>query len=61
MLIGLIVMIPSPPLPAGTLVGSMVLFTVMVNPGVTASTVRLSAGVVMVCEIEGAVPVTVML
>ena len=39
-LIGLMVMIPSPPLPAGTLFGVTAFSTAMVNCGVTASTIR---------------------
>src|SRR5207237_3563753 len=39
-LIGLIVTVPSPPLPAGTLLGATAFSTDMVNCGVTASTVR---------------------
>ena len=57
-LIGLTVMVPCPPLPAGTDVGVMVLVTEMVNWGATASTVTVCAGVVTVCEPE--VPVMVM-
>jgi len=39
-LIGLMVMVPSPELPAGTLVGTTAFSTEIVNCGVTASTVR---------------------
>jgi hypothetical protein len=59
-LMGLMVTVPSPPLPAGTLLGTTAFVTVMVNCGVTASTVRVSGWVDAVCEVEGAVPVMVM-
>jgi hypothetical protein len=57
-LIGLMVTIPSPPLPAGTLVGATALCTVMVNCGVTANTVKVSGAAVWVPV--DAVPVIVM-
>src|SRR6266567_1238361 len=57
-LIGLMVMVPSPPLPAGTLFGTTAFSTARVNCGVTASTVRVSGGVV--CVPVDAVPVIVM-
>jgi len=43
-LMGLTLTVPSAPLPAGTLLGATALWTVMVNCGVTASTVNCSAG-----------------
>jgi hypothetical protein len=58
-LIGLTVTVPVDPDPAGTLVGAIALVTVIVNCGVTASTVNGSAGVVKV--VVGPVPVTVTL
>lgn len=56
-MIGLTLMVPWPPLPAGTLLGATGVPTVMVNCGDTASTVRFCG-----CEIVvlGEVPVTVM-
>jgi len=57
-LIGLMFTVPSPPLPAGTLLG-LTGAVVMVNWGVTASTVRLCGWVLVVCPVEGAVPVMV--
>lgn len=58
-LIGLTVIIPWPPLPAGTDVGETARVTVMVNCGDTARTVRPCGAVVVVCPMEDAVPVTV--
>ena len=56
-LIGLTLMVPWPPLPAGTLLGETGVAIVMVNCGDTASTVRfLESGIVVL----GEVPVTVM-
>src|ERR1019366_209992 len=55
-LMGLMLMTPWPPLPAGTLLGTTAFSTVIVNWGLTASTVRLCGCVVMVCKVEGAVP-----
>jgi hypothetical protein len=43
---GFTVTVPSAPVPAGTLLGATALFTVIVNCGVTARTVRGSDGVV---------------
>ena len=60
-LIGLMMIVPWAPLPAGTLLGDIALSTVMVNCAVTASTVRVSGGAFVVCPVEGAVPVMVML
>jgi hypothetical protein len=54
------VMVPCPPLPAGTEPGVTALVTEIVNWGAMASTVTVCACVVTVCEIEGAVPVMVM-
>jgi hypothetical protein len=45
-LLGFMLTTPSAPLPAGTLVGATALWTVIVNCGVTASTVKSSAGLV---------------
>ena len=45
-LFGLTLMMPCAPLPAGTLVGATALCMVIVNCGVTASTVKSSAGLV---------------
>jgi len=59
-LIGLMLIVPCPPLPAGTEVGVTALVTEMVNWGATASTVTVCADVVIVCDVEGAVPVIVM-
>jgi|SRR5271165_830873 len=50
----------TPLLPAGTLPGTAALSTVIVNCGVSASTVMYSGGVVVVCAFDAAVPVTVM-
>jgi hypothetical protein len=49
---------PWPPLPAGTLLGTIGLCTLMVNWGETASTARLCEGVLWV--VDGPVPVMVM-
>src|SRR5258708_26118245 len=57
-LIGLRVTTPWPPLPAGTVVGATVFSTVMVNCGVTASTVKVRGGAV--CVPVDAVPLIVM-
>jgi hypothetical protein len=43
---GFTVIVPSAPVPAGTLLGATALFTLMVNCGVTARTARGSNGVV---------------
>jgi len=58
-LIGFIVTTPVAPLPAGTLVGATEVATLIVNWGVTASTVNGSAGVVKL--VVGPVPVIVTL
>ena len=57
-LIGLMLTMPTAPLPAGTLPGWTALCMVTVNCGATASTVTSCGGVVVVCP--GAVPVIVM-
>jgi hypothetical protein len=54
------VITPSPPLPAGTLLGATGFSTVIVNCGETDSTVKFCGRVVAVCEVDGAVPVIVM-
>jgi len=59
-LIGLMVITPSPPLPAGTLLGATGFSTVIVNCGETDSTVKFCGKVLAVCEVDGAVPVMVM-
>ena len=59
-LIGLMLMMPWPPLPAGTLLGCTGLCMVTVNWGAIASTVTSSGSVVVFCPVEGAVPVMVM-
>ena len=56
-MMGLMLMMPWPPLPAGTLLGTTAFSIVIVNCGVTASTVRFSGGVV--CVPVEAVPVIV--
>ena len=58
-LIGLMTIVPWPPLPAGTLLGTTGFCTVMVNWGVTAKTVKPSGCVL--CVVEGPVPVMVTL
>jgi hypothetical protein len=58
-LIGLRVMVPSPPLPAGTLLGTTAFSTAMVNCGVTARTVRVRASGAGCVPLD-AVPVIVM-
>jgi hypothetical protein len=40
--------------------GDIALSTVIVNCAVTASTVRVSGGALVVCPVDGAVPVMVM-
>ena len=56
----MMVMMPWPPLPAGTEVGETARVTVIVNCGDTARTVSPCGGVVVVCPMEDAVPVMVM-
>jgi hypothetical protein len=58
-LTGFTLMTPCPPLPAGTEVGVTGLATEIVNCGVTANTVTVSGGKLIVWEVEGAVPVIV--
>src|SRR5215469_4929036 len=45
-LLGFMLTMPCAPLPAGTLVGATALCTVIVNCGITANTVKSSAGLV---------------
>jgi len=59
-LIGFTMITPSPPLPAGTLLGATGFCTVIVNCGETDSTVKLCGWVAAVCEVDGALPVMVM-
>jgi hypothetical protein len=59
-LIGLMLIVVTPLLPAGTLAGSTAFSTVMVNCGATSSTVMYSGAVVVVWLFEGDVPVMVM-
>lgn len=56
-LLGFTLTMPSAPLPAGTLVGATALCKVIVNCGVTASTVKSSGG--LVYDVVGPVPVIV--
>jgi hypothetical protein len=58
-LIGLMTIVVTPLLPAGTLAGSTAFSTVMVNCGATSSTVMYSGAVVVVWLFEADVPVMV--